>query len=533
MHGKHPVSALVLLALLTLSSLPLVHAVGGNFHLVTVYWGDDQPVEASPGNAETLSIVLRYELDYAFTGLLAALQVPDGFEAVGGGNTITVPYTAPIASGTVITLKFPVFLMEDCAVGNYTAILTLEYKRSRYVTSKDTLDIAIEVTGHPTIRLTPTEDVVYEGKQTIWIEATNTGDAVAHAIELKAAAATGVAIEFPASTALGALDPGASIQTPLEIIVPPGTRGTILPVTIDVSYVGPCNVVYHHTEKLLVLAKSAPSQPLTPTLTPNELTIGAHTQVTVTLTNGGSHSLSNLDLTLTPDATLKILSDQTLFHYESLPPTNSIPVTLEIYVPATTVAPTASLTLQVTYFDDAVWLERSEHYTLNFLLRGLIDVSMTDRVVIPAEPRVGNPFSATITVTNVGTSTAYAASASPDLTNLPLRTFGPASVYIGNIDLNLPTTFTINLLLDNTTASEILLPVTLTYMDNLRKPYTIIFTIPVTIAPAADESSGTSQGSTGLPFRGTLISVGLVAIVAISAVVLWRRRRSRGEQLPQ
>ncbi len=279
--------------------------------------------------------------------------------------------------------------------------------------------------------------------------------------------------------------------------------------------------------------KSAPSPPLTPTLTSTELTIGARTSVTVTLTNGGSHPLSNLALALSPDATIKILSDQTLFHYESLPPASSIPVTLEIYVPATTVVPTASLTLQVTYFDDTIWLERSERYTLNFLLRGLIDISLTDRVVIPAEPRVGNPFSATITVTNVGTSTAYAASATPDLANLPLKTFGPTSVYIGNIDLNLPTTFTINLLLDNTTASEILLPVTLTYMDNLRQPYTIVFTIPVTIAPPTDESSETSQGSPSLPFRGTLIVVGLTAIIAVSAVVLWRRRRSRGEQLPQ
>lgn len=533
MHTKQLVGALLLLTLLTLSSLPLVHTAGGNFHLVTVYWGDGRPAEASPGGTETLSIVLRYELDYAFTGLVAALQVPDGFAAVGGGDTITLPYPTPIASGTVITLTFPVFLTEDCAIGNHTATLTLEYKRSRYVTSKDTLDIPVEVTGRPTVRLTPREDAVYEGKQTIWIEAMNTGDAVAHTIELEAAAAAGVAIKFPASAALGALDPDASVHTPVEIIVPPGARGTLLPVPIDVSYVGPRNVLYHHTEKLLVLVKSAPSPPLTPTLTPTELTIGARTPVTVTLTNEGNHPLANLALTLSPDATVKILSDQTLFHYESLPPASSVSVTLEIYVPTATVVPTASLTLQVTYFDDAVWLERSERYTLNFLLRGLIDISLTDRVVIPAEPRVGNPFSATITVTNVGTSTAYAASAAPDLANLPLKTFGPASVYIGNIDLNLPTTFTINLLLDNTTATEILLPVTLTYMDNLRQPYTIVFTIPVTIAPPVDESSGTAQGPPSLPFRGTLLLIGVTAIGAVSVIVLWRRRRSRGEQLPQ
>jgi hypothetical protein len=533
MHGKQYLVVIMMLSLLALSSLQFVHADGGNFHLITVYWGDSQQAEASPGTTETLTVVLRYELDYAFTGLSADLQVPEGFEAVGGGNTVTVPYTGPISSGSIIVLKFPVYLSEDCVLGSHTAVLTLEYKRSRYVNSVDTLDIAVEVTGQPEVRLSALEDTVYEGKQTIWIEVTNTGDAVAHAIEMEDAVASGVSTEFPAATALGDLDPGTNVQTPLELIVPQGARGTVIPVTIDVSYFGPSNIFYRRTEKLHLLVKSTPGRPLTPTLAPNELTIGARTQVTITLTNAGSHPVSNLDLTLSPDATVKILSDQTLYHYESLPPTDSIPVPLEIYVPATTLSPTASISLQVTYFDEAVWLERSERYTLNFLLRGLIDISLTDQVVIPTEPRVGSPFSATITVTNIGTSVAYAAAALPELENLPLKTFGPKSVYIGNIDLNLPTTFTINLQLDNTTDAEILLPVTLTYMDNLRKPYAVVFTIPVTIAPEANGSSGTAPGPPISPFRGTLILGGLAAIAAISIVVLWRRKRSRGEQWPR
>ncbi len=520
---------ILLISIIVISNIQFVRAAGGSFQFINVYWGDDQQAEASPGNIETLTVVLRYELDYSFNDLLADLQFPDDFEAVGGGETVTVQYTGPISSGSVISLGFPVYLSEDVDLGSHTAVLTLKYKRSRYVNSIDTLEIVFEVTGKPALRLSSQEDNVYEGKQTIWIEFENEGDAVAHNIEIGDAVASGVSTEFVAPLSLGDLEPGNSTVSPLEIVVPRGTRGNIIPVTIDVSYFGPSNVLYRSSEKLQLLVKSTPILPLIPKLTPNELTIGEHNQVNITLTNAGNHTLSNVELTLSPDNNLKILSDQTIFHYDSISPTGSIQVSLEIYVPSNILSPTASINLYATYFDEEVWLEQSESYALNFLLRGLIDISLTDQVVIPSEPRIGSPFSATITITNIGTSTAYAASASPELENLPIKTFGPKSVYIGDIKLNLPTTFTINLQLENTTEHEIIIPVTLTYMDNLRKTYDTIFNIPVSISNETNASPGTPQDTQRPPFRGALLIGGLVAISAVVIIVLWRRKRNRGE----
>jgi hypothetical protein len=526
MNVKHHLGLIILISIIAISNLQLVFATGGNFLLINVYWGDNQQAEASPGNIETLTVILRYELDYTFNGLLADLQFPEGFEAVGGGETVTVHHTGPISSGSIISLEFPVYLSEDVALGSHTCVLTLEYKRSKYVNSIETREIIFEVTGKPELRLSSQEDNIYEGKQTIWIDFTNEGDAVAHNIEIGGAVASGVSTEFMDSLSLGDLEPGNSIIAPLEIIVPQGTRGNIIPVTIDVSYFGPSNVFYHSSEKLQLLVKSTPSLPLSPKLAPNELTIGEHNQVNITLTNTGNHTLSNVELTLSPDINVKIVSDQTIFHYDSISPTGSIQVSLEIYVPSNTLSPTTSLNLYATYFDEEVWLEQSESYALNFLLRGLIDISLTDQVVIPSEPRIGSPFSATITITNIGTSTAFAALASPELENLPLKTFGPKSVYIGDIKLNLPTTFTINLQLENTTEYEIIIPVTLSYMDNLRKTYETIFNIPVSISQETDASPGTPQDTPRPPFRGALLIVGLVVISSVVIVVFWRKKRS-------
>jgi hypothetical protein len=526
MKAKHHFGLIILISIIAISNFQLVRAAGGNFQLINVYWVDNQQSEASPGNIETLTVVLRYELDYTFNSLLADLQFPEGFEAVGGGETVTVHYMGPISSGSIIPLEFPVYLSEDLALGSHTAVLTLEYKRSRYVNSIETLEIIFEVTGKPDLRLSSQEDNVYEGKQTIWIEFENEGDAVAHNIEIGDAVASGVSTEFVDSSSLGDLEPGSSVLALLEIIIPRGTSGNIIPVTIDVSYFGPSNVLFLSSEKLQLLVKSTPILPLSPKLAPNELTIGEHNQVNITLTNAGNHTLSNVELTLSPDNNLKILSDQTIFNYDSISLTGSIQVSLEIFVPSNTLSPTASINLHATYFDEAVWLEHSESYTLNFLLRGLIDISLTDQVVIPSAPRIGSPFSATITITNIGTSTAFAASASPEIENLPLKTFGPKSVYIGDIKLNLPTTFTINLQLENTTEHEIIIPVTLSYMDNLRKTYETTFNIPVSISQETNESPGTPQNTPRPPFRGALLIVGLVAISSVIIIVFWLRKRN-------
>jgi len=179
-----------------------------------------------------------------------------------------------------------------------------------------------------------------------------------------------------------------------------------------------------------------------------------------------------------------------------------------------------------TYFDEDSWLSQSETHQLTVLLRGLIEISLTDFAVIPSTPRSGSPFSITVTITNIGTSTAYAAYAVADLEGLPLSTFGPRSTYIGNIETNLPTTFTVNLLVGNTTETSMKLPVTLRYMDNLRSLDNVTFEIPIDVlGPSTSGSS--SQGG---PVIGTFLGIpGLifiaVAIVAVAAAIIWKWRK--------
>jgi len=315
----------------------------------------------------------------------------------------------------------------------------------------------------------------------------------------------------------------------LSLFIPTGLSGKIVSLTVEGSYLGPTNVAYLFSETLKLPVKpSSLRLPLRLTLDPRELTIGKNSKVYIDLMNAGSHNLSDIRLTLTPDNILKIFGP-TILYIDRLASEENVRVETEVYVPATTAAPTASLTLTVTYFDEDLWTSRSETYRLSILLRGFIVLSLTDVAVIPSTPSPGGPFSITITVTNIGTSTAYATYAMPVIEGLPLSTFGPKSVYIGNIEVNLPTTFTINLQLGNTTEKNITLPITLSYMDNLRTAHNVTFNIPIEIAPRTgiQQPVGPQRRVEilGLPIvRIVFISV-LIIIAAVALFIIVMRRR--------
>jgi len=256
------------------------------------------------------------------------------------------------------------------------------------------------------------------------------------------------------------------------------------------------------------------------------LTIGRRSRIRIRLENTGGHSLSEIKMSLSPEGALKIFG-LTSFYIEKLPPGESRLIETEVYVPLVA-SQTASLKVAVTYLDDDLWISRSETHHLSVLLRGFIDISLTDTAVIPSAPTPGSPFSITITITNIGTSTAYAAYAIPDLRGLPLRSFGPRSVYVGNIETNLPTTITINLQLENTTQRRIVLPVIIRYLDNLRTPHNVTFNIPINVAPLRKSEIHTSKPrKTGMSIQDPIllgIIAIIIAVVAVIAIALKRWR---------
>jgi len=312
----------------------------------------------------------------------------------------------------------------------------------------------------------------------------------------------------------------------LTIYVPIGMEGRILPLIVETECLGPTNVPYFFSGTLQIPVKpSSPAFLLSIDLKPREIVVGKSSKVYIDLVNTGNYTLSDIELTLTPDISLKVFGSTTLY-VETLNPKENKRFETEIYVPSATTVTAATLTATSKYVDSNLLITRSRSQQLSVLLRGLIEVSLTDLAVIPSAPVPGSPFSITLTVTNVGTTAAYAASAIPVSEGLPLRTFGPKSVYIGNIEANLPTTFTLNMRLENTTAKEITLPVVLSYMDNLRSLHNVTFSVPIEIGVPTGSLPRPGQSGfeiLGIPLSTFVIVIAIVAVTAVAVKVLRRR----------
>jgi len=507
--------------------LPITEELG-NFRLIKVYWGTNQPIEASPGDVATLTVVLRYESGSSFSNVKADLSLPEGFKALGGSSKITTYFTGTISVGSSVKLEFPTFITSNVDRGNYTADLELEYYVSRFTVSKDVLKVAFEVTGKPNIDVKALNSSLYEGRQRIFIALCNEGDAVASNLKITKVQTSTASAELEDVTLPGKLGLKNNVTIPLSIYVPTGMKGNLLLLTIEVGCVGPRSVPYLFSKTLqLPVRPSNLMPPLELNWEPKELIIGKSSKVCLELKNIGSQVLSEIKLVVSPDAILKIFGRNTLY-INRLEPGERGQIYTEIYVPPATTAPTASLTLMVTYHDEDLGIVQSNDEKLSMLLRGLIEIRLTDIAVIPSTPRVGSPFSITVTVTNVGTSTAAAAYAIPLIEGLPVKPFGPRSVYIGNIEVNLPTTFTLNLQLENTTEDVIMLPVVLSYMDNLRTLHNITFSISINVAPKTGTSPQTPQGGLeilGRPVLTIATILGVSATVMVVFIIVIKRMR--------
>ena len=497
-----------------------------HFRVLKVYWGVDQPVEVSPGETAQLTVILRYEMSKSLNNLKAALSLPRGFEAIGGGNESVVVYTKTIVKGSILELQFPLFIGSNVTLGSYTANLTLEYFTSEYAILNSTVTVEFEVTGKPAIGIRALNDSLRQGEQRVLILILNEGDASMHSLRITRIHSSTVSIEPMSYESTGDLKPGGNLTLPVRSFVPASLSGKIASLTVEGSYLGPTNVAYSFSKTIQLPVKPSNPAPLRLTISPRELTIGRRSGISVRLENTGGHSLSEIKMSLSPTGALEIFGSAS-FYIGRLPPGEARLIETEVYVPSVA-SQTASLMATVTYLDDDLWVSRSETHKLSVLLRGFIDISLTDTAVIPSAPTPGSPFSITMTITNIGTSTAYAAYAIPDLEGLPLRPFGPRSVYVGNIETNLPTTITINLQLENTTQRRIVLPVIIRYLDNLRTPHNVTFNIPINVAhPRKSEIQVPKSGKTSVSIQDPLLLGVIAIIIAVVAVIaiVWKRWR--------
>jgi len=258
------------------------------FTFVRAYWGTGEQTEVSPGDVETLTVILQmstYESVSPIGSVTAELSLPDGFKAAGGGDKATTYYSGEISLGSEVRLEFLIFISPDAAKGSYTADLELEYYIGQFNPREETIEITFDVTGKPKIDVEAPNDGIHEGNQQIYLTLSNEGDAAADNLKIIRVDSTSASVELKGETSLGNLEPGDSISVPLRLFVPADMRGKILPLTVEVSYIGPGNMFYQLSETTLQLLVGVEEVKITTKFPGKSAAPGDTVQFQVTLEN--------------------------------------------------------------------------------------------------------------------------------------------------------------------------------------------------------------------------------------------------------
>lgn len=486
-------------------------ASNSTFFITDTIWGSiANPVEAKPGDMNVpLTVMLQYLGTQVATTVHAWLEFPKGFTDVNGISNASA-YTGNIAPNAYFSLVFNVNINTNTRIGNYTMILDIYWG-----TTQSILQYAYHEADFVQVALEGDVDLVFSVQpvflnagqvNTILLNLSNHGSGSAYQVIPSISTSQGVALlnQLPK---LSRLNAQATVTMNIDAFIPATLSSYSMPLTVTYKD------AYLNSRSLTTsvgFVVQTINSIISVNVTPTTLVAGKVNNLTITVANNGAAPLTGLSITFGFPSSQVTWLQPTMVQEQTLDPGHNLTFTATVYDPPLTITST-SLQITMKYYD-SIGVLTQDIRNIGMLSQGFIELKTTDYSTIPQQPSPGQIFSLTATVTNVGTITASAMTA---VASLPqgFTTFGFQSLFIGDVPVNTPTTFTLSLLVSNgTKEGTYQIPVSLTYLDNLRKPSLVTFSFPVTIVKGS-----TNAGST--PSQGSPLILRIVELVLVGSVV--------------
>jgi len=311
---------------------------------------------------------------------------------------------------------------------------------------------------------------------------------------------------------LDELKGGEVKELPLKIYIVP-TSLQVASISLNLSYKDEVGSLRSENLLLSFLINLKPkTSPLSIKVEPDTLMAGKINNFTLTLYTSDTIksvfiSFSSPQMTLLEPESIQL---------DNLKVGEEFKFKAKVYVPSLT---TASLQLNIKYYDKNNLLNQ-EVRNLGFLIKGLIDIKLTDYSIIPDNPSLGEPFSLVGTITNLGTTSASGVmvyfKGSEGITNL-----GSPSYFIGDLPVNALSTFTLTLQA-NQKEGIYQIPLEIHYMDNLREEHVkdLIFNVKV-----IEKMPTKAEVSTFNPFEFILPYLLSSGIAAFIGFLLGKRKK--------
>src|SRR5208337_2528544 len=261
-----------------------------------------------------------------------------------------------------------------------------------------------------------------------------------------------------------------------------------------------------------VEAQSTPAH-LTVTITGNQnLIAGFNTTVTISIQNNFYQSIQNnaiydVDFQLTVPSNLSLLGDSH-WHYDSMSLGQTVVITTQIYAPTAAIGVPSQGTLTATYKQLGDVSYTTETHSFSFNVYGWIDLVVYGTNVIPPSTTSGGNVTVSGNILNSGNLAVYDANVTVESSALDPTV--PASVFVGEVDPNIPRPFSVLAVFrSNLTTGSYPITIRLIAIDNDRPGVTFnsTQTVSVQITPAQANSQSTTSQTGGGGIIGIIIGI--------------------------
>jgi hypothetical protein len=260
-----------------------------------------------------------------------------------------------------------------------------------------------------------------------------------------------------------------------------------------------------------VQAQATPAH-LTVTITGQDLTAGFNNTVTISIQNNFYQSIQNnaiydVDIQLTVPSNLSLLGDSH-WHYDSMALGQTVVIPAVIYAATSAIGTTSQGTLTATYKQLGDVSYTTETHTLTFNVYGWINLTLYGTVLSPATSTPGGNVTISGNILNSGNLSVYDANVS--VKSPAQDPTVPASVFVGEVDPNIPRPFSLLVVFKSNVATgtyPIMITVTVTDNDRPGVVFNTNQTVSVQITPAQTSTQPTTPQSGGGGIVGIIIGI--------------------------
>jgi len=257
------------------------------------------------------------------------------------------------------------------------------------------------------------------------------------------------------------------------------------------------------------------------TISTQYLYAGRKNALLINVTNNIWHGTVNIAISVPQQI---VLFNDTSLTYHNVTENETVSFKIVVFVPESLIGQTGGLGISISYKDEN-GNNYNENYNFGMVIRGVISIKIYDILVDPYPAKPGSQISISGNLLNTGNVMAKYVNISILDLSIITPMFQPY-VYVGDLDANSPTPFTIMGFVNSTLApGSYRLHFLLQYTDELYEEHHLEFTVSIMVTGEQNNNQGSEGNQVNQLTPIDILPMGIGIAVVLSIAVIYLRRR--------